>query len=516
MAVEKLNNVVFRILFIFFIILALPNRLTWYQNLIHIDCTNLHYRDLYDIARFESGVTLFGNQLFGSSFFGYATWLITFMIAIVLGLIWTFIDSKNSAEPREYRKLSYWLRVIVRYRAGIGIIGFGFTKLLPVQMPYPSLGLLNTDFGDFTAQKIYWLSIGIVPWYQVFAGVVEIFGGILLFFRKTTLWGAVILFAALGDIVYVNIAYDGGVHGYSSYFVLLCGFLIYPYLRPLYDLLIKNQPAKLNFYYPDLSKKWIKYTRAGLKSAVFLVFLFLLFYLQYINFRYDPYKQPSSAGIKELRGNYTVTEFRLNNKILPYHPSDTIRWQEVTFEKWTTLTYKVNKPVAIDLSNGGGSPQRDINRSFEITGTAGGRKAFHYYADTIENVLYLQDKYRKAPARRNEAAGNFKKSAAKYQCEINLKGKAKKEWISDQAWKNIGNELYFIDHHASSARRNHAFVKEPVGENRQKMILNYSTNNGSRVILSGINAHKDSIYVILDKVDRKYALSESTLEAGKY
>jgi len=48
------------------------------------------------------------------------------------------------------------------------------------------------------------------------------------------------------------------------------------------------------------------------------------------------------------------------------------------------------------------------------------------------------------------------------------------------------------------------------------MILNYETNDGSRVILSGINEKKDSIYVVLDRVDKKYILSESSLSAGKY
>lgn len=52
----------------------------------------------------------------------------------------------------DYRVLNYWLRVVVRYRAGIDIIGFGFAKLLPTQLPYPSLGVLNTNFGDLTLQ----------------------------------------------------------------------------------------------------------------------------------------------------------------------------------------------------------------------------------------------------------------------------------------------------------------------------------------------------------------------------
>src|SRR5262249_51825462 len=155
-------------------------------------------------------------------------WIITLAVAIAGGLIWTWIARLRKKERSEYNSLYYWLRVVVRYRAGIGIIGFGFTKLLPVQMPYPSLGVLNTNFGDLTAQKIFWLSVGIVPWYQIFTGIVEVAAGTLLFFRKTTTLGAILLFGALGDIVYVNFAYDGGVHGYSSYFVLLSAFLLIP------------------------------------------------------------------------------------------------------------------------------------------------------------------------------------------------------------------------------------------------------------------------------------------------
>jgi hypothetical protein len=48
------------------------------------------------------------------------------------------------------------------------------------------------------------------------------------------------------------------------------------------------------------------------------------------------------------------------------------------------------------------------------------------------------------------------------------------------------------------------------------MILNYRTVDGSRVVLRGINENQDSVYVVLNRVNRKYALSESTLVAGKY
>jgi hypothetical protein len=513
------ERVLFRIAFIFFIAISIPNNPEWYSQVFSIDWTSLHYRDLYDIARFGSGINWFGSTIFGDTLLGYANWVITLVVAIGVGLVWTLAVRLLKRERREYNKLYYWLRVVVRYRAAIGIIGFGFTKLLPVQMPYPSLGVLNTDFGDLTAQKVYWLSIGIVPWYQIFAGVVEVGAGALLFFRRTTTLGSILLFAALGDIVYVNFAYDGGVHVYSTYFVLLAAFLLAPDLSKIYNLLVKERFTVPFHYYPGL-KKWQQYSRVVLKTGTIFLFLVVLFYLQLVNFWYDPYKQPSVAGVNQLRGNYAVTEFRINNTIIPASPTDTVRWQEATFENWTTLTFRVNKPTSLDLSNGGGDPQRDINRTFEISGVGGGQRVFHYYADEVNKTLYLQDKYKAIPDRRNRAAGVGGDGGAKLNKEQeNALKKEKKEdenWSSKEAWANIGDETYKIDKRAVTARRIREIKDAPKNEKRNRMVLNYDTQDGNRVILNGINENKDSIYVVLDRIDRKYALSESSLKAGKY
>ncbi|WP_153663659.1 hypothetical protein [Chitinophaga sp. SYP-B3965] len=511
------HKVLFRIAFIFFVAICIPNSAEWYKLVLNIDWTHLHYRDLYDIARFGSGINFFGDTIFGSNLLGYANWITTAIIAIAGGFIWTAIVRWRKTEREEYNTLYYWLRVIVRYRAGIGIIGFGFTKLLPVQMPYPSLGILNTNFGDLTAQKIYWLSVGIVPWYQIFAGVVEITAGSLLLFRKTTTLGAILLFAALGDIVYVNFAYDGGVHVYSSYFVLLAAFLLINDLPKLYNLLIlERYTVPVNFY-PDLSARWKKYTRFTLKAATLAIFLGWFFYLQLINFLYDPYKQPSVAGEKELRGNFTVTEFRLNNQVIPYSPSDSLRWQEATFEDWTTFTFRVNRPVQLDLSNGGGDPQKDLNRTFEVAGVGGGQRVFHYYADPKNHVLYLQDKFKANPERRNRAAGvgGDGGTARNLKADSSTAATAAltENWIPKEVWQD---EVNRIDERASSTRRDREFATAKNNEKRNRMILQYDTKDGNRVILRGINENKDSIYVVLDKVQRKYVLSESSLKAGKY
>jgi hypothetical protein len=500
------QKVLFRIAFVFFVVMSIPTTAEWYKNLVSINWFHLHYRDLYDVARFQPSLVRFQTQAY--NLMGYADWIAALLIGIVGGLIWTAIDRKAKA----YDILYYWLRVIVRYRAGIGIIGFGFTKLLPVQLPYPSLGLLNTNFGDLTAQKIYWLSVGIVPWYQVFAGVVEVAAGALLFFRRTTLLGAILLFGALGDITFVNFSYDGGVHVYASYFVLFAAFLIIYDVPKLYNLLILEQYTIPVNFYPSFSEKWLKYTRIILKVATIWVFLVVLFYIQYINFRYDPYKQPATTGVKELRGNYNVTTFRINNQDIPYSPLDSVRWSEATFENWSTLTFKVNRPVPLDLSNGGGSPMRDINRTFELTGVAGGQRVFYYEADTINHVLYLQDKY-VAANRRNRGKGKSADQAVKSK-----KGNGdKKDWIPKEARANIRDENTAIDKIALSTRRTRGIADELKDKRkRNRMILSYSTTDGNHIILTGVNERKDSIYVVLDKVNRQYALKDSKLQAGKY
>jgi len=476
--------VAFRVAFIFFILMSIPESPAWYTQVFQFDWTSLHYRDLYDIARFQPSLTR------GAGFYGYADWLIILGIAIVGATVWSLADKKR----KEYNVLYYWLTVIVRYRAAIGIIGFAFTKVLPVQMPYPSTGILNTNFGDLTGQKIYWLSISIVPWYQVFAGIVELTAGVLLFFRKTTALGAIILFGALGDIVYVNFAYDGGVHVYSSYFVLFAAFLLAKDIPKIYQLFILERytvPVDFNIQFRE---KWLKVTRIVLKVGVIFLFLFVFFYIQLNNFIFDPYKQPAAKGVSALRGYYQVSSFKINNQEIPYSPQDSLRWQEVTFEKWTSMTFTQNKPVLLDLSNGGGSPMRDINRTFELAGVAGGRRVFYYEADTINHILYLQDKN----------LGNAAFTGRR-------KGARQPSFLTDE------QEYAQVEAGGLTGRRLKGITAERKQEvKRNRMVLHYSTTDGTDILLKGINEDKDSVNVVLHRVIKHYALKPSSLSAGKY
>ena len=150
---------------------------------------------------------------------------------------------------------------------------------------------------------------------------------------------------------------------------------------------------------------------------------------------------------------------------------------------------------------------------------------FHYFADTVENVLYLQDKYKAQPDRRNIVAGaggdgpgNGAPPEKRISGSANRKGGIYDDnWISPSAWAHIGNEVDFIDPRAASTRRDREFAESGKKyDKRNRMVLTYETTDGKHVILKGVNEDQDSIHVVLDRVDRKYILSEGNLVAGKY
>jgi hypothetical protein len=511
------QRILFRVSFIFFSMLAFPFMTEWWVRLFHLDWLHPNYRDIYDIARFLPEMPFVPRHPKGLK--SYDDWFVIFGIALTGGLIWSALDKKR----KEYNRLYYWLRVIVRYRAGIGMVGFGMQKIFPVQMAYPPISILNTALGDMTMQKLYWWEIGISPWYQVFTGFVEFTSGLLLFTRKTTFWGAALLVTALGTVNYVNIAYDGNVHVYSTYFVVFGLFLMAYYARDIYNLQCREQYTVPVRYHPSFSGGW-RYTRNILKILNFGIFLVLLPYLQYLNFIYDPYNQPSAKGVAGLRGYYNVSSFLVNHQSLPYSPLDSVRWQHVSFEKWSSLSFTVNLPIPCDMAsrmndssvrsfadNNGfefnsGAPVRDIDRDYEIY--AANQRSFYYRADTVRQVLYLQDK------------ATYMKKGKDFRSISSDPGDSiyHEDWIPEQARKNMVGEIEAIPEKGRSTRRTRAYEKiEILDKFRDRMILHYKTIDGGRkVLLDGLNEKGDSIHVVLERTDKKYLLQEDGLIGGQY
>ena len=453
---------IFRITFIYILFLCVPiDKMLFAYLGQQIDWTDINCRDLFIIATYKhiSLIDLYDNEGFKWGLLGYVNFILPVLIAIPVALLWTWL----AKEKKEYDTLQYWLQVVLRYRVGLGMIAWGYRKLMPSQMVLPTYSILNTPFGDIQAQKHYWQSVGIVPGYEVFLGFAEFIPGILLLFRKTSALGATLTFVVMINVALANHAYDGSVHIHSFCYAILAFIILYQDLPGITNLLIKEKDTSLNKYYPSLSG-FYKYFRIGAKSFVFLVFVFWFFALQVKDYLETPYRLPKVPGIGELRGFYNVEEFKINGKLLPYNPLDSVRWQEAIFEKWRTMSFTVNKPSVIDRSNGGGYTKKDIDRKWEVAGIAGGKKWFHYEADTIDKTLYLQNK-------NNIHCGD----------------------------KNL---LHYIQQYGAKS-------VEDSGEScNEQFTFRYNIISESKVILTGYNEKKESLYIVLHKQDVKYPLLE--------
>jgi hypothetical protein len=430
----------FRFFFVFIVILSVPLDWKFYRELFSINWLHLHLHDLFKLTKYQ--VQFIPNsKLPQYGIGGFANWGIALVLSAIGAAIWANLDKGR----KEYTTLYYWLRVIARYRLAVVLITYGFIKFFPLQMPYPSLSDLLTNYGDMFSWKVYFQTLGISPHYETFLGFIEILAAFLLFNRKTVTFGVGLIFGFIGNVAVVNGFYDVGEQQLSTFIVLLAAFLFVNDIPRLYNMLVREVPTYANKLIPDFSDEALRKTRTILRSA-FLVFVLLFAYKAFDNYKNDPYKVPHEAGLSKAYGYYNVRQFVLNKDTIPYSKIDHNRWQDVVFEKWSTLTIKINRPVKIDFTSGEDAAEKDIDRNYELAGHAG-RHFFYYQIDSVKHTLSLQN-------------------------------------------KNINHR-------------------------NEKLLLTYTRPNASTIILAGVNENRDSIHVILDRVDKKYMMLEGRRKVVK-
>ncbi len=423
---SNLEKNTFRFFSIFFFIQVLPFDSRFFQQLVSVDLFSISYRDIFYLSRYSPSFVGHDNLL---------NWLIVGVLAGIGAIVWAKVDTKST----DYNKLYYWLRVLLRYRLAIGLIAYGFIKLFPLQAPLPSISNLNTNYGDFSAWKLFSLGLGVVPNYQSFLGLVEIIGGLLLLNRKTTTIATLIIIPFTGNVFVSNIAYEGGEYIYSFYLVSIALFLFaYDALR-VFNLVSLELPTAPHSFQPVFSEQWQK-ARLTLKTTFIFFFVILYGYKTYAGYKEGPYQFPQKTGLPRAEGIYNVTVFAVNDSILPYSKTDSTRWQDVVFEQWNTISIRSNRPVKIAHTKTEEIFQNDSDRSYEYAGSQG-RHYYSYEWNTSNNVLYLKNR-----------------------------------------------------------NPNHS---------NESLTLHFTQPNDSTFVLKGINEKRDSVYAILNKINKKYLTFEA-------
>jgi hypothetical protein len=167
-------------------------------------------------------------------------------VAILLTLIWTAFAELHSPARRSlaYPRLFFWFRLTMRLTLGVAMIGYGLSKLFPLQMPPPSLAVLNEPLGNTSPMTMLWTLIGLNPVYEMICGAAELTAGILILFRRTGLLGELLTAFLATNIVLYNFCYDVPVKLYAAHLVLMSIALIIPDMPSLINFFFLHRPCK--------------------------------------------------------------------------------------------------------------------------------------------------------------------------------------------------------------------------------------------------------------------------------
>jgi hypothetical protein len=428
------EKITFRFFFVYFLIQAVPLDWKYYRDILALDWSSLHFSNFFYLARYTPRFISDAPVLWD--------WLIAASLAVVVTASWTVLDKKHS----EYNKLYYWLRVVLRYRLAAALLVYGFIKFFPLQMPEPSLSNLNTNYGDIAHWKVFSLSTGIVPGYESFLGLVELLAALLLLYRKTASIGAFLIIPFTGNVVMSNLAYEGGEYVYSLLLVTFALFLLAYDLQRLLRLTTLEKYTLPPRFKPVFTDETIRNVRILSKSIFVIVFVFFYGYKTYASYTHGPYQFPASTGLPGVAGIYTVAEFKVNNRVLSYSPSDPERWNDVVFETWATLSVRSHVSVETLTATTEEIFQNDEDRVYEFSGMAG-RHYYTYTIDSVKQTLTLKNR-------------NPRHAGDQYQ-------------------------------------------------------LQYERPDQDKIIFKGVNSKSDSLYIVLNRLDKKYLLEEAARQGRR-
>jgi hypothetical protein len=168
-------------------------------------------------------------------------------LALIATVVWSILDRRRP----HYVRLHQALRILVRFYLLDQMLFYGVGKLIPGQFPAPKgMDILET-YANSSPMHLLWTFMGVSRPYQIFSGLMEVVGGALLAFRRTTTLGALLLCAVIGNVFALNLCYDVPVKLYSCFFLCCAILLLVPDVPTLFGQFFCGRPAALAAQ-PDL------------------------------------------------------------------------------------------------------------------------------------------------------------------------------------------------------------------------------------------------------------------------
>lgn len=257
----------------------------------------------------------------GDTTFNYVQVFLIAVISAIVALVWSLADRRRP----HYATLLGWLFIVMRYYLAIVMLTYGFAKVIKSQFPFPYLGRLVQPYGESSPMGLLWTFMGYSTAYNVFTGLGEVVGGCLLFFRRTTALGALILVVVMSNVVVLNFAFDVPVKLFSLHLLLMTLLLLTPAIRALIDFFLFRRQAQLPPFAPQWTDRKAVVGGFVLKAIVILGVLGADIYQGL-----DAQRRWGDAAPKPLLyGIYDVELQVQKGDTLPAILNDTRRWRRM-------------------------------------------------------------------------------------------------------------------------------------------------------------------------------------------
>jgi hypothetical protein len=284
---------------------------------------------LFDI---HSGLVYNGNS--GDTYFFWVQEFWVLLVAIVTTAAWSVLDRHRE----NYVTLHKWFRLFVRLAVAAQMFDYGMAKVIPTQMPSPSLITLVEPVGRISLAGLLWTNIGASPAYEIFTGLAEVFGGVLLLVPATTLFGALVCLADMIMVLLLNLTYDVGLTLIAFNLILMIAFLLAPDIRRLIDFLLLDRAPP-----PSRQLLLFKTARANRNSIIAQIAFGIWLIGMYTNITVGYWREEGEPGGPKsaLYGIWDIEQLSIDGQAGPAALNDyDRRWRRVIFDTSNKMAFQ--------------------------------------------------------------------------------------------------------------------------------------------------------------------------------
>jgi uncharacterized membrane protein YphA (DoxX/SURF4 family) len=281
------------------------------------------------VLRLATDITIFSNGS-GDTTYDYVSALVRGALAVLVTAAWIAIERR----PPSSAKVHDALRVVLRYAIAAWMLSYGFAKVFKSQFPFPGPERLLEPYGESSPMGLLWTFMGYSLPYNVFTGGAEVVGGVLLFFRRTTTLGALIVSAVMVNVVMLNFCYDVPVKLFSSHLLLMAGILVIPDLRRLAGVLVFNRSTRAVSLAPPFRGPWLDRARAIVKP-VFVGWILVSYAKEHVE---RAHERNDASTAPALQGTWEVDAMTRDGVDVPAVFAEKGRWHTITVgRRWLSI-----------------------------------------------------------------------------------------------------------------------------------------------------------------------------------